>query len=101
MVAIVGSMAAYLVAQLIALAIPQVLESIVDGPLADGDRAAVPPLSLLVLALGVGEAAMFALRRWLVLTPTTRVEARMRNALYAKLPDLHARIHARRARAAL
>ena len=95
MVAIVASMAAYLVAQLIALAIPQVLETIVDGPLADGDRAAVVPLSLLVLALGVGEAAMFALRRWLVLTPTTRVEARMRNALYAKLQDLPVSFHDR------
>lgn len=95
MPAIVGSMAAYLVAQLIALAIPQVLETIVDGPLADGDRDAVVPLSLLVLALGVGEAAMFALRRWLVLTPTTRVEARMRNALYAKLQDLPVSFHDR------
>ncbi|HEU4755508.1 MAG TPA: ABC transporter ATP-binding protein [Agromyces sp.] len=88
-------MAAYLVAQLVALAIPQVLESIVDGPLADGDRAAVVPLSLLVLGLGVVEAAMFALRRWLVLTPTTRVEARMRNALYAKLQDLPVSFHDR------
>lgn len=95
MLAIVGSMAAYLVAQLIALAIPQVLESIVDGPLADGDREAVVPLSLLVLALGAGEAAMFALRRWLVLTPTTRVEARMRNALYARLQDLPVSFHDR------
>ncbi|MFC4827291.1 ABC transporter ATP-binding protein [Agromyces aurantiacus] len=95
MPAIVASMAAYLVAQLIALAIPQVLESIVDGPLADGDRDAVVPLSLLVLALGAGEAAMFALRRWLVLTPTTRVEARMRDALYAKLQELPVSFHDR------
>ncbi|GAA2046241.1 ABC transporter ATP-binding protein [Agromyces tropicus] len=95
MAAIVASMAAYLVAQLIALAIPQVLESIVDGPLADGDRAAVVPLSLLVLALGAGEAAMFALRRWLVIGPTTRVEARMRDALYAKLQDLPVSFHDR------
>lgn len=95
MPAILGSMAAYLVAQLIALSIPQVLESIVDGPLADGDRDAVVPLSLLVLALGAGEAAMFALRRWLVLGPTTRVEARMRDALYAKLQDLPVSFHDR------
>ncbi|MFE5671209.1 ABC transporter ATP-binding protein [Agromyces sp. NPDC056523] len=95
MPAIVASTAAYLVAQLIALAIPQVLESIVDGPLAEGDRSAVVPLSLLVLALGIGEAAMFALRRWLVLTPTTRVEARMRDALYAKLQDLPVSFHDR------
>ncbi|WP_173923786.1 ABC transporter ATP-binding protein [Agromyces sp. Marseille-P2726] len=95
MLPIAASMVAYLLAQLIALAIPQVLESIVDGPLADGDREAVVPLSLLVLGLGAGEAAMFALRRWLVITPTTRVEARMRNALFAKLQDLPVSFHDR------
>jgi len=95
MPAIYGSMAAYLVAQLIALAIPQVLEAIVDGPLADGDRDAILPLALLVLALGAAEAAMFALRRWLVIGPTTRVEARMRDALYAKLQDLPVSFHDR------
>ncbi len=95
MFAIVASMVAYLLAQLIALAIPQVLESIVDGPLADGDREAVIPLSLLVLGLGAGEAAMFAVRRWLVIAPTTRVAARMRNALYARLQDLPVSFHDR------
>ncbi|WP_430647642.1 ABC transporter ATP-binding protein [Agromyces sp. GXS1127] len=95
MTAIVLSMAAYLVAQLIALSIPQVLEAIVDGPLADGDREAIVPLSLLVLGLGAAEAAMFALRRWLVIGPTTRVEARMRDALYAKLQDLPVSFHDR------
>ncbi|WP_436407385.1 ABC transporter ATP-binding protein [Agromyces litoreus] len=95
MIAIVASTIAYLVAQLIALTIPQVLQSIVDGPLADGDRAAVLPLALLVLALGTAEAAMFAVRRWLVIGPTTRVEARMRDALYAKLQDLPVSFHDR------
>ncbi|MDR5698302.1 ABC transporter ATP-binding protein [Agromyces aerolatus] len=93
--ALIGSAAAALVAQLIALAVPQVLQGIVDGPLTDGDRAAVVPLALLVFGLGAAEALMFALRRWLVLTPTTRVEARMRNALYAKLQDLPVSFHDR------
>ncbi|WP_234661882.1 ABC transporter ATP-binding protein [Agromyces marinus] len=92
---IIASMFAYLVAQSIALTIPRVFEAIVDGPLASGDRAAVLPLSLLVLALGTAEAAMFALRRWLVIGPTTRVEARMRDALYAKLQDLPVSFHDR------
>jgi ATP-binding cassette subfamily B protein len=95
MPALIGSAVAALVAQLVALTIPQVLQGIVDGPLTDGDRAALLPLSLLVFGLGVLEAAMFALRRWLVLTPTTRVEARMRNALYAKLQDLPVSFHDR------
>ena len=38
---------------------------------------------------------MVALRRWFVLTPGTRVEARMRNALYAKLQDLPVSFHDR------
>jgi ATP-binding cassette subfamily B protein len=93
--ALIGSAAAALVAQLISLTIPQVLQGIVDGPLTDGDRASLLPLTLLVFGLGVLEAAMFAIRRWLVLTPTTRVEARMRNALYAKLQDLPVSFHDR------
>ena len=81
---IVAGMVAALIAQLIALAIPQVLQAIVDGPLADGDASAIWPLAGLVLGLGVLEAGMIALRRWFVLTPGTHVEARMRNALYAQ-----------------
>jgi ATP-binding cassette subfamily B protein len=93
--AIIAGMVAALLSQLVALAIPQVLQSIVDGPLADGDASAIWPLAGLVLGLGVLEAAMVALRRWFVLTPGTRVEARMRNALYAKLQDLPVSFHDR------
>lgn len=95
MPAFAGSMAAALVAQLIALTIPQVLAQIVDGPLADGDAAAITPLALLVFALGTAEALLYALRRWLVVGPGTKVEARMRNALYAKLQDLPVSFHDR------
>lgn len=92
---IIAGMAASLSAQLIALSIPQVLQSIVDGPLADGDASAILPLAALVLGLGVLEAVMIALRRWFVLKPGTHVEARMRNALYAKLQDLPVSFHDR------
>ena len=92
---IVGGMVAALIAQLIALVIPQVLQFIVDGPLTDGDASAIWPLAGLVFGLGVLEAAMIALRRWFVLTPGTRVEARMRNALYARLQDLPVSFHDR------
>ena len=95
MPAFAGSMAAALVAQLIALTIPQVLAQIVDGPLADGDAAAIAPLTLLVFALGTVEALLYSLRRWLVVGPGTKVEARMRNALYAKLQDLPVSFHDR------
>lgn len=95
MPAFAGSMAAALVAQLIALAIPQVLQQIVDGPLALGEASAVVPLAVLVFVLGAAEAILYAIRRWLVVGPGTRVEARMRNALYAKLQDLPVSFHDR------
>ncbi|WP_442879066.1 ABC transporter ATP-binding protein [Agromyces sp. CCNWLW203] len=95
MPAFAGSMAAALVAQLIALTIPQVLQQIVDGPLANREADAVIPLAVLVFVLGAVEAILFAVRRWLVVGPGTRVEARMRNALYAKLQDLPVSFHDR------
>ncbi|WP_169829222.1 ABC transporter ATP-binding protein [Agromyces aureus] len=79
--------------QLIGLSIPQVLESMVDGPLSDGDASAVVPFALLILGLGTLEAVFYALRRWVVVGPGTRVESRMRNALYAKLQDLPVSFH--------
>ncbi|WP_157415237.1 ABC transporter ATP-binding protein [Agromyces allii] len=79
--------------QLIGLSIPQVLESMVDGPLSDGDASAVMPFALLILGLGTLEAVFYALRRWVVVGPGTRVESRMRNALYAKLQDLPVSFH--------
>lgn len=95
MPAFAGSMAAALLAQLIALTIPQVLQQIVDGPLANREADAVIPLAVLVFVLGAVEAILFAIRRWLVVGPGTKVEARMRNALYAKLQDLPVSFHDR------
>jgi ATP-binding cassette subfamily B protein len=92
---IVLGMVAALIAGVVALGIPLILERLVDGPLSTGDSAEIWPAVLLVLALGVVEAVMIALRRWFVLTPGTHVEAKMRNALYAKLQDLPVSFHDR------
>ena len=45
--------------------------------------------------MGIAEALFVLLRRWLVLTPGTYVEAGMRNTLYAKLQDLPVSFHDR------
>ncbi|KQQ22605.1 ABC transporter [Rathayibacter sp. Leaf299] len=88
-----------LVASLVSLAIPIVLQRLVDGPLTDGASSGdLGPLIgpvLLVLGLGVLEAVAIALRRRMVLTPSTRVEARMRTALYQRLQDLPVSFHDR------
>ena len=88
-------MVSALAAGIVALLIPQVLRSLVDGPLQSGDSDQIWPAFVIVLALGVLEAAMIALRRWFVLTPGTHIEARMRNGLYAKLQDLPVSFHDR------
>lgn len=90
---IVLGMVAALLAGLVALGIPLVLQSLVDGPLASGDAAQVWPAAVLVLVLGVLEAAFIMARRWAVLTPGTHVEAAMRTTLYAKLQDLPVAFH--------
>src|SRR5690625_65834 len=72
---LVAGMLCALGASLCALAIPQVLEWAVNGPLlgsaADGDRAGVWSAVLLVLGLGVLEAGMVAARRAFILFPGT------------------------------
>lgn len=88
-------MVSALLASLVALLIPQVLRGLVDGPLQSGDSAQVWPAFLIVLALGILEAIMIALRRWWVLTPGTHIEARMRNALYRRLQILPVSFHDR------
>jgi ATP-binding cassette subfamily B protein len=92
---IVLGMVAALLAAVVALLIPVVLQLLVDGPLSSGDRSQVWPAFAIVLGLGIVEAFMIAARRRLVLTPSTHVEASMRNALYAKLQDLPVAFHDR------
>ncbi|TFD49123.1 ABC transporter ATP-binding protein [Cryobacterium frigoriphilum] len=94
-----GALAA-LLAGLVALAIPQVLAGLVDGPLSsintgNNDPSEIWPAVWIVLGLGILEAIMIALRRWFVLTPGTHIEARMRNGLYARLQDLPVTFHDR------
>ncbi|MFC7432382.1 MULTISPECIES: ABC transporter ATP-binding protein [unclassified Agrococcus] len=89
-----GALAA-LVGSLLALAIPLVLRALVDGPLAVGDRDAVWPAAIAVLALGLAEAICIFLRRFFVLQPSTYVEASMRRDLYARLQQLPVAFHDR------
>jgi len=92
---IIMGMGAALLAGLVSLAIPLVLQNLVDGPLSSRDGAQIWPAALIVLLLGVLEAGFIAARRWLVLTPGTHVEAAMRTTLYAKLQDLPVAFHDR------
>ena len=95
---IILGMVAALAAHLLALQIPQFLQSLVNSIHFDGSNKqeslnALYPVVLWVLILGVLEAVMVLARRWLVLTPGTHVEANLRRTLYAKLQTLPVSFH--------
>ncbi|WP_144719855.1 ABC transporter ATP-binding protein [Agrococcus jejuensis] len=92
---LLAGVGAALVGSLLALAIPLVLRALVDGPLTHGDRDAVWPAAIAVLALGLAEALCIFLRRFFVLQPSTYVEASMRRDLYARLQQLPVAFHDR------
>ncbi|WP_329270684.1 ABC transporter ATP-binding protein [Streptomyces sp. NBC_01451] len=77
------------------LVIPLVLKWMVDGPIADRDSRGVWLGALWLLLLGVGEAVLFGLRRWLVARPLAGVEAAMRASLYRRLQRLPVAFHDR------
>ncbi|MET9345269.1 ABC transporter ATP-binding protein [Streptomyces termitum] len=83
------------VASCLSLVIPLVLKWLVDGPVADRDPGGVWLGALYLLLLGITEAALFGLRRWLVARPLSSVEARMREDLYGRLQRLPIAFHDR------
>jgi ATP-binding cassette subfamily B protein len=78
-----------------ALAIPQVLRNLINDLESVRTLDALYFSVILVLIMGVLEAVMVLLRRWLVLTPGTFVESGLRSTLYAKLQDLPVSFHDR------
>lgn len=83
------------VASCTGLVIPLVLKWMVDGPVADRDPAGVWLGALYLLLLGLAEALLFGLRRWLVARPLSSVEAGMRADLYGHLQRLPVAFHDR------
>jgi ATP-binding cassette subfamily B protein len=76
-----------------ALAIPGYLRSLFDTLESNTTFDTLLFAVFAVLGMGLLEAVMVLLRRWLVLTPGTHVEAGLRRALYAKLQDLEVAFH--------
>ncbi|WP_086763898.1 ABC transporter ATP-binding protein, partial [Streptomyces griseiscabiei] len=83
------------IASCVGLVIPLVLKWMVDGPVADRDPAGVWLGALYLLLLGLTEALLFGLRRWLVARPLAGVEASMRADLYRHLQRLPVAFHDR------
>jgi ATP-binding cassette subfamily B protein len=90
-----GAAAVAIVASCLGLVIPLVLKWIVDGPVAHRDPGGVWLGALYLLLLGIAEALLFGLRRWLVARPLAGVEASMRADLYRHLQRLPVAFHDR------
>lgn len=79
--------------QVFALSIPQFLRDLVNNITKESTPDRLFLAVAAVFTLGVLESVMVLLRRWLVLTPGTKVEAGLRRNLYEKLLDLPAAFH--------
>jgi len=73
--------------------IPLVIEAVVDGPIRRGDRAELVPMFLLAVALGVVEAVLILLRRWVQSVAVLQIEKQIRDDLYRHLQRLPVGFH--------
>jgi ATP-binding cassette subfamily B protein len=75
------------------IVVPLVTQRVVDGPIKHGDRAGLIPLGLLALGLGLIEAGLVFVRRWVQAYAALGLETAVRNDLYAHLQGLPVSFH--------
>lgn len=80
---------------IVGLAIPLVTRALVDGPIADHDSAGILKLGLLALVLGIVEAILILVRRWVQAPAVLGMETTLRGDLYHHLDALPMEFHAR------
>jgi ATP-binding cassette subfamily B protein len=73
--------------------VPLVIEAIVDGPIKRGNRGELLPMFLIVLALGVAEAALIGVRRWIQSVAVLSIERDIRDDFYGHLQRLSVGFH--------
>ena len=79
----------------VSLSIPLVTKAIIDGPIADHEYGPILPLGLLALALGVLEAALILIRRWVQARAVLGFETAVRDDLYKHMQALPMEFHGR------
>ena len=75
------------------ITIPLVTKAIIDGPVTDGDLGALVLLGLLALGLGVLEAFLIWVRRWVQSDAVLGLETEIRHDLYERLQELPMSFH--------
>ena len=77
------------------VAIPLMTKAVIDGPVRHRDQHGLWVLGLAATAVGVAEATLWFIRRWLVARATMGVETGIRKDLYARLQILPMSFHGR------
>ena len=77
------------------ISIPLMTRAVIDGPVRHQDQHGLWVLGSAALAIGITEAVLWFIRRWLVARSTMGVEADIRKDLYARLQVLPMSFHGR------
>src|SRR6478609_446397 len=77
----------------VTIAIPLVTRAIIDGPITHHELGPVLPLGLLALALGILEAVLVFVRRWVQSNAVLGLESDLRRDLYERLQALPMSFH--------
>src|SRR3954447_23808706 len=77
------------------VAVPLIVKTVIDGPLAEGDRAGIMRWSLFAAGIAVVEVFLAYTRRYLLVLIATGLETSVRNDLYAQLQRLDVGFHDR------
>ncbi|GAB3858444.1 hypothetical protein GCM10029963_58150 [Micromonospora andamanensis] len=77
------------------IAVPLVAQQVVDGPVARRDLTGLFVLAGLALLLGLAEALLIFIRRWVQSSSSVAMEAAIRTDVYAHLQQLSASFHDR------
>lgn len=77
------------------VAIPLMTKAVIDGPVHDRDQHGLWVLGIAATAVGVAEATLWFVRRWLVARATMGVETGIRKDIYAQLQILPMSFHGR------
>lgn len=79
----------------VSLSIPLVTKEMIDGPITDHKSGPILPLGLLALALGVVEAGLILIRRWVQARAVLGFETAVRDDLYRHMQALPMEFHGR------
>ena len=77
------------------VAIPLMTKAVIDGPVRHQDQHGLWVLGAAAMGVGISEAVLWFIRRWLVSRATMGVEADIRKDLYAQLQILPMSFHGR------